>query len=43
MRTVISISARDLPDPGIEPRCPVLQGDSLAINKTGKYHVKFPS
>ena len=29
-------SPRDLPDPGTEPRCPVLQTDSLLTELLGK-------
>ena len=33
-------SAGDLPDPGIEPRSPTLQADSLLSEPPGKLHLK---
>ena len=32
----VAISSGDLPDPGIEPRCPALQADSLLSEPPGK-------
>ena len=32
----------DLPDPGIEPRSPALQADSLPSEPPGKHHVVYP-
>ena len=34
--SVLARSPVDLPDPGIEPRCPALQADSLPTELSGK-------
>ena len=34
-------SPGDLPDPGIEPRSPELQADSLLSNLSGKPHINY--